>query len=69
VGPELSIALLSNFFSYDTAPIELLEKAAHSRDANLNSVAVEQIIRYFIEVGRRELIKVHKEVLYTQDQY
>jgi hypothetical protein len=69
VGPELSIALLSNFFSYDTALIELLKKAAYSRDANLNSVAVEQIIRYFIEVGRRELIKVHKEVLYTQDQY
>jgi hypothetical protein len=69
VGPEFSIALLSDLFGHNTAPFGLLKKAAHCRDADLNIVAVEQIIRYFIKVGRRELIKVRKEVLRAQDQY
>jgi hypothetical protein len=62
-GPEFSIALLSDLFSYDTALFGLLKKAAYYRDTNLNIIAVEQIIRHFIKVGRWELIKVRKEVL------
>jgi hypothetical protein len=41
VGPEFSITLLSDLFSYDTALFRLLKKAAYCRDANLNMVAVE----------------------------